>query len=142
MTTETQTILKASELRIGNYIQCKGYYFKITSLRDNEDFTGSFINYEKISESDNPPEPIPLTPEILEKAGFTRVKNTYFGDSPAYEIPIYGNDHFLCVAPSGDWDMWHGDRGYAPTGSSEVTSVHQLQNLYFALTGNELQINL
>ncbi len=67
--------------------------------------------------------PITLTPEILEKVdwnGYVKFHiNSYFSIDDVGHF-YYRNDY---------------------TGIN-VNHVHQLQNLYFALTGNELTINL
>jgi hypothetical protein len=72
-------------------------------------------------------DPIPLTPEILEKAGFVNDYNGY--DHPSKVS--------LSITKDGDYMACWQDRAIRP-----IQSVHQLQNLYFALTGQELGINL
>jgi hypothetical protein len=73
--------------------------------------------------------PIPLTPEILEKAGYV---TKLIGGLPYYKLLKF---EFLngSLIPGGinfmSMDM-------------PCEYVHQLQNLYFALTGNELEIEL
>lgn len=81
--------------------------------------------------------PIPLTPEILKKAEFNII------DFDGYDKGLYHKD------------INNGLYGDAETGYTLVDSeggdisfekaikyLHQLQNLYFALTGEELKINL
>lgn len=77
--------------------------------------------------------PIPLTEDILLKCGFGGSNETIFTKmdiGPIYfSRPYVGAKHYLVKAISGD----------------KITSVkhlHQLQNLYFALTGKEIKINL
>lgn len=68
--------------------------------------------------------PIPITPEILEKCGIKRTGNfsiiKWFMVGP---FVFYFEDNFL---------YWEADK------SVNVQHLHQLQNLYFALTGKEL----
>lgn len=74
--------------------------------------------------------PIPLTPEILASCGF---KDGYF------ELP-FGNK--LCIGSSnnGEYVAYFGEQ--VVTLSKYYKYLHQLQNLYFALTGEELEIKL
>lgn len=82
--------------------------------------------------------PVPLSPELLEKAGFEKTN----GEIESWKIPI-GKDNYI---------EWHDDNSVLIgdyTGYSTVmivveniSSLHQLQNLYYSLTGNELEINL
>lgn len=117
METVTQTALKASDLRIGNWVNnYKGGPVKITATGIKiADIEEDFFN------------PIPLTPEILEKCGFEWdiVTKRYWNSGPI-EISLIkqtaniGRDTFIL----------------------EFHHLHQLQNLYFALTGIELEISL
>lgn len=83
-------------------------------------------------------DPIPLTPEILEKAGFEKIgDNGYI----IYEFEDEKN------ANEGFYVECEGD-GYAyyyPSNTAmdvQINYLHQLQNLFFCLTGEELKINL
>jgi hypothetical protein len=90
--------------------------------------------------------PIPLTPEILEKAGFVKMEdhsfwnnqeNDFYGTGrEGVSFPIAYNEEYgyrKFFASEDDFYSWCGGK---------ITSLHQLQNLYFALTGTELTINL
>lgn len=121
--------MKASELRIGNYVKCECLDFEEDYIQlDNIHQKGTIKN-------DNPYsivelKPIPLTEEWLIKFGFK----------------IYGKDD-IPNSPS-DWN-W-GKIGFNISLTYETKKVqytninleyvHQLQNLYFALTGQELII--
>jgi hypothetical protein len=81
-------------------------------------------------------QPIPLTEEILLKAGFKEVDTDLclrlFNDSTLHKPVLHWqNDRFVYLR------TW-GHR----LEITKVASIHQLQNLYFALTGKELEINL
>lgn len=70
--------------------------------------------------------PIPLTEEILLKCGF--------------EI-----DDVLapCMHVAKEWDLeWFIDGVYLDGSNTKAVYLHQLQNLYFALKGEELNITL
>ena len=131
-------MIQANELRIGNWVQLKS------------DISGQLKNIQVdsewfMSEADQRlSEPIPLTPEILEKCGFVVVKSgwykkNYFTDcNEAVEEMQISYNIFTGRCGIGDAD---NDWGTAMLGKT-FTSLHQLQNLYFALTGTELIINL
>ena len=75
---------------------------------------------------------IPLTPEILEKCGFRRHDNYFNHDNfDGFHILRYHDGE--CVIELGD--QFH-------ILSAPFSFLHQLQNLYFALTGKELTIIL
>jgi hypothetical protein len=77
--------------------------------------------------------PIPLTEEWLVKCGFVDVNNGYraTGSEVVYEKK---DSEGLKV------ELWEGSNGWTiPYYPNVFTSVHQLQNLYFALTGEELK---
>jgi hypothetical protein len=76
--------------------------------------------------------PIPLTPEILEKAGFK-----FDGDFNSYSISSVILSKNYCLCSIGDEYLCELNRIGKP-----IKHIHQLQNLYFALTGEELQIIL
>jgi len=76
-------------------------------------------------------EPIPLTPEVLEKCGFHKQNNAWVPEG--HESKGY---------TTWDFTIWDGGRGEYYYNSAEFPTplqfLHQLQNLYFALTGEEL----
>ncbi len=76
---------------------------------------------------------IPLTEEILLKAG---AKDGSV--SGGYEIEI--DDEHALALDAGELVIWCNDSFYNI--NTHKKYVHQLQNLYFALTGNELEIKL
>lgn len=104
-------MIKANELRIGNWVMLAGAYWQIGFAEE--------IDVHHF-------EPIELSPEILEKAGLTKSDKVDI----AYTISIFTN------LPDGKIHRYHKE------GLSEPKYLHQLQNLYFALTGTELEINL
>jgi hypothetical protein len=79
--------------------------------------------------------PIPLTPEILEKAGFEYAAG--FADSyNRHPITLYNNPF------KEGWTVENLFEQQIKDDLLVIQHVHQLQNLYFALTGKELTINL
>lgn len=115
--------MNPEELRIGNLVNIIGLVeTKITA----EHILG-------ISNGDNTYKPIPLTEEWLEKFGFEK------DDTPA-TFKKY-NNHLLSISFSKT-DITEMEINKSPEfiiNTDIVKYVHQLQNLYFALTGEELK---
>jgi len=114
--------IKANELRIGNATD-KGI---IVNLLESGVHVGrgKCFTYNEIN-------PIPLTPEILEKAGFVKDNTSQYG---GYCIGVGEGEQIRII---NDKNIgWHWPmNGYC---RPKTTYLHQLQNLYFALTGEEL----
>lgn len=145
--------MNTKELRIGNFISNGGGIVHVTELDehgasvvDGEDYASEV--YMLINNFS----PVPLTPEWLEKFGFIRqadlVENKVWlpngGISQFHGAEIFRNESYQDVYL--DENVFHfilaQDDNQISTiyTSKEIKSVHQLQNLYFALTGEELTI--
>jgi len=127
--------MKASELRIGNWVI---YQDEFDKIRYELKFSiGHFMGiFEK---NYGPPEPIKLTEEWLVKFGFVYFKKM------ALNIPIHNyiinrkdpnNEMVLLIEMTGKFVL----SGYDTAWTKPLLYVHELQNLYFALTGEELTI--
>lgn len=76
-------MIKANELRLGNWVKYDNRYFQIHSIADvfptlnTDEFGIGVVDYNNIS-------PVELTPEILEAAGFDNgIKvNVFEGNQP------------------------------------------------------------
>ena len=124
--------MKVEELRVGNYVLLKKH--------------GGYINYEissgfdlyKLDESDCADiSPIPLNEELLLRLGF-KDKSTSLTDVKFSNniVTIYMDENsFYCL------DVLNQGSGIY-TIFINIIHLHQLQNLYFALTGEELTIKL
>jgi hypothetical protein len=125
--------MKASELRIGNYIhdvnhperECR--IFRLTS-GSNYNIAYSYgkcyedgYSYEKTDALQG----IPLTEDCLLKFGFEKINHRIEG--------IIYQKEWLILSETF-MTNWRGGR------VGRMESVHQLQNLYFALTGKELEM--
>lgn len=138
-----QNTLKASELRIGNLVldpvrnkigsideikrhpSCERDYDYLLKVKlENALFSPSeYFDYFK---------PIPLTEEWLVRFGFEK-KNSFEFESPCTVFYIEKSsigDYEFCKKPQYDEFGW----------LKTIKYVHQLQNLYFALIGEELTI--
>jgi len=120
-------MVKANELRLGNLV----YGFKTIWQIDFTDFR----NYDTDT-GELPYDPIQLTPEILERCGFQ-----YYAWPDFLQF-----SHFI----KNDFILRETDSGYSFFNTSKcdnsqrqhlviIRHLHQLQNLYFALTGEELE---
>ena len=132
-------MIKAQDLRIGNWLYDNevGFkdHFKVKS--------GDIVDIETYGMQTYTP--VQLTPEILEKMGFKKIQ--YLINKIAYEG--YMNKYFIFhKAHNGnvllDFNTRQAISAYCDVDKTQthLKYVHQLQNLYFALTGNELEINL
>lgn len=127
--------MKANELRIGNYLNGKRGHVVVTEIRANNnvkihDNTSSF--YVGICLI-----PIEITKEWLLKLGFEY--SEYYKN---YKVKA-GNSYFNSVGWNDDDCEWYYNNDISDAGCYYITSikyVHQLQNLFFALTGQELTI--
>jgi hypothetical protein len=136
-------MIKANELRLGNYFLLKGKPKKVKHIwpygvgiptEEGDDWT-QVLEIEDI-------EPIPLTREILEKARFEKNRDNDFIISMALDfhlsISFYPDGAFPILIK--DSEMYNGEAQMVPL--NRLDYLHQLQNLYFALTGEELTLDL
>lgn len=125
-------MINANELRMGNLIEKDNVIYKFLSLEQNHASTSEYRFYwvetldgklgKYYSSHFNP---IPITPEILEKCGFDR--NCILKISQGLNIEwSYGKE------------VWLTKEGEVIYEFENTQHLHQLQNLYFALTGEEL----
>lgn len=133
-----------SDLRIGNLINYSedGSLCSVLAI----DGLGLSVNVIKTQEITwvelDQFEPIPLTPEILEKCGFSNFQkfNSDFDENGLY---ILHNE--VIIHSYKDGKFYYGFLANDDDNLSfgiEIKSVHQLQNLYYALTQTELIVNL
>lgn len=109
-------MIQANELRIGNWVKLKG---------TDRIYTITFPLHNDLAEqwhnTLNHIEPISITPEILEKCYWNGYNKLSINSN--FKIDKEGRLYYC-----GDY-----------TGIN-IDCLHQLQNLYFALTGQELNI--
>lgn len=142
--------MKAEELRIGNYVKIDSGIGKVVSLMSNtfcnecanDDYNitiemgdGTFREEEETKV-----EGIPLTEEILLNCGFEKINHIYgysfysfnrnsLEDEKVYmPLDVYLNPNYAKIAKF--------------TVQQNVEYVHQLQNLFYAINGKELNIQL
>lgn len=141
-------MIKANELRIGNHVLYKPYGNRdgeLVTIAGLEGMKAYFSKYSNESGMFHNLRPIPLTPEILEKCGFVKESDRwrpYDGEAdgvlytmPGMQIIVdreNGTFHRLTTANENEYGYY----------DCEIKYLHQLQNLFFALTGEELSVQL
>lgn len=137
-------MIKPNEIRLGNWYNHKANW----SYRNKEEIEYSFewedLDWVALSECKlelTDIQPIPLTPEVLEKCGFRESKK-----QPVHFINLGNPAKQLELLKSGEY--FYPSIYQAAEVSSEndgtvyvnrIQYLHQLQNLIYALTGQELE---
>jgi len=118
--------MKASELRIGNYVMDRGNKVLLIDHWEYKDKISEkrIDGYHPFTEYVEHLQPIPLTEEWLFKFGFE------IGYNKTKMLDVYCKDFGFLIERSNGGNFYY-KKVY-------VQHVHQLQNLYFALSGEEL----
>lgn len=131
--------MKANELRVGNIIEVEGKYITPSHLKENHfcwvikvTEKGQKIYNPYLPYTDERVKPIPLTEELVFKAGFIHYdeddnNNTIYAKGCYYIKKKPFSNNFFFVINKID---------------IKIEYLHELQNLYFALTKEELNIKL
>lgn len=129
--------MKANELRMENLVSLDfcgtPAIFKLNSVSGNRS-TGHYVDYpgqvgvDKTSKM----QPIPLTEEWLVKLGFEKSDSQFTLNK--------GKENFFLLWKFSDMPNYAVFSDWNGHVSIVIDHVHQLQNLYFALTGKELTI--
>lgn len=132
--------MEAKDLRIGNY-----HYYHIHDELDNpkdyeviDQIDADDLKWlsSEAGQNDEQYQPIPLTEDWLKRFGFEFKKGRISEDSG---VQLF-NDFY----DKGKFKLNHWDNGklfyWDDKFDNQIQYVHQLQNLYFALTGEELKL--
>lgn len=135
--------MKPSELRIGNYLKYKNTNdLAIVELIHKQHFD-CMDEYGAFTTNGNY-EPIPLTEEWLLKFDFQKCKGRhglYFKHKELDAFRVWYNED-LNSWSAGRRDYKSIDKEYNTYWIRDnIKALHQLQNLYFALTREELTLN-
>jgi hypothetical protein len=126
--------MTAKNYRIGNYIMFGELRHEVTY----HDIRNLYKSENTLSESYKD---IPLTPEWFIKLGFTKGNKCY---KTAYSIEVLKTDFYLRPSYKGGfyWGFNISDNKLdcELNDVKPIKYVHELQNLYFALTGEDLRI--
>ena len=118
--------MKSTELRIGNWVTSPEGIGQVTCLQDRE-----VLEVSEIGHIIEDCKPIPLTEEWLLKLGLKHEKFDWNNEPPNKDVSVgYNGNDFINNEMTFKYK----------TVLFKITHVHQLQNLYFALTGKELTI--
>jgi hypothetical protein len=124
-------MIKASELRIGNLLYSESgrnaTVYRVMGIDIESDRAKMKCNPAVSNIQLKYMVPIPLTPEWLERCGFV-------DDIPWRKGNLrLDSENRLIIVDS---------TGYGIIVARNVLYLHQLQNLYFSLTGEDLEINM
>lgn len=126
--------MKANELRVGNlftmvFTVCVNGIEPDGRIHIENNILKTCVNIDKLK-------PIPLTEEVLVECGFERIRQ----DSKYFKLTYAEKGTYLLFGLGN----WHTEicLHSSTTAQGETKHLHQLQNLYFALTGEELEIKL
>jgi len=116
--------MKANELRIGNYLKYKNLdkFFRVSIIDTTE--TVTICNAK----------PIPLTEEWLLKFGFKTTISNKDSGYKQFGLRECKFDFMFTLECNGNPEFFLENVGL------DILYVHQLQNLYFSLTGKELTV--
>ena len=130
--------MKANELRIGNLIDRQDYICKVTKIEEGGIITEP-LEYKGERFVEQRVEPIPLTEEWLVKFGFN-VYNKPGGYTVYIKYKPKTRQYLQKIYTFKDCYGWDGIFAFDGSIQTRIKYIHQLQNLYFALTGEELTI--
>ena len=132
LTQLNTNMIQSNELRIGNWVKRNEYNAKFIALSvsglvaEREDGARYYGAIHAL-------EPIPLTEELIAKCMFSEYE---------FEDDIFLHDEEdVCVQKSGKVYYPYSFEN-SDTIGTPIRYLHQLQNLFFALTGKELEIKL
>lgn len=136
-------MIKANELRLGNWVAFNNHIMPVDYVQVNARFFSSLcggrnLNEVKFDEQfNNYWDGIQLTPEILGTINLT------------IRFPDYPECNIWDMKKNAEWEknfsialVKEGWKYMGAPSAKPFHHVHQLQNLYFALTSEELEIKL
>ncbi len=124
--------MEAKDLRIGNLILCKELFDDYSYRKVDEHIIVVDAVTLRLGDFENKLIPIPLTEEWLVSCGFKRDEYSLFVKE-GFLFSLEFNQHNPVILSVMDYRS-------RPNKITSLSFVHQLQNLFFALTGEELTI--
>jgi hypothetical protein len=131
--------MKTNELRIGNLVNYNNLANSVRGIDETyiELFDNTYAYIDNI-------EPIPLTGDWLEKFGFKSIdkQSNLFYSSKLIRItlPTSRCTSGVCYVSVRGCKVFNNENYFRAGINLKIKYVHQLQNLYFVLTGKELKI--
>lgn len=128
-------MIQPNELRIGNFILRGSLIAEVVGI-ESDDLTLIDSTGIETYRNDGDIQPISLTPEWLERCGFIDPPQ----NGMAHRRDINGADEFCMYWIAREFRYQTQGAGF--TRILPVYFVHQVQNAFFALTGQELKVKL
>ena len=132
-------MIDVKELRIDNLVMCKNEICRINMINRGE---VSAIDSDSVKEcfaceimSDRL-YPITLTEELILKCGFEEL----YSDSKGYVYDINGVKFLRCYFDTPSFFIETDEN--SELFDKPINNLHQLQNIYYYLTGKELEVSL
>lgn len=116
------------DLRVGNWVIASDVIRRITSVSETK------VTFEGVKNSvkQEDIQPVPLTEELLKKTGFRQLKETdLFEKMPLEGFTYKLHAQRIMIFHPGDNTLCHWL-------NTRIIYLHQLQNLYYCLTGREI----
>ena len=124
--------MKHSEFRLGNYVRNKeGKLCRISQLDGLQEEVGITFHCDPPGLHSDTVTPVKLTSKILDAIGFKETYVEAVQRSLLIRDEIYLTSDFRLCAVNGGLSIISNPKRY----------IHEIQNLYFELTGIELEMN-
>lgn len=136
--------LKCTDLRIGNLIDYFGDIIKVDTIDyfdGKERVGGKTKDEDRVFDKPSYFDPIELTEEVLLKIGFGK-RNDCYTLSNEYIFFVYYKDSFkqeLLASVKRKGKYYYNTNELK---NYDIKYLHQLQNAYYCLTGEELEVEL
>lgn len=133
------TAMKITELRLGNHVKFKEYIFSVIEIGTERgamisiDIVKQVTINDKLNIHIEAVRPIPITEDILLQLGFKSVGLSGF----VFQKKVSSGNYFTIESDCG---LWYPHFNNQLCSIAEFKYIHQLQNLYYAITGSELRL--
>jgi hypothetical protein len=113
--------MKVEDLMVGDWVYITEHPMRKEAKQVKpEHFLRSLVTFE----------PIPLTPEILEKNGFDRDERiTLYCDYIGVDDRVILNNDKAYINSANEWLVYIDSEDYSTIASCELTYVHELQHI-------------
>ena len=121
--------MRLCELMVGDFVLHDGKVIRVDAVHKRK------IGYHKTKDKltwlfCGQFEPIPLTPEILEKNGFERDKNiSLYNAYTGINSRVTLHDDFMSMNSRNMWDVHIDSEDFCTIANCELTYLHELQHL-------------
>lgn len=131
--------MEAKNFRIGNWISTEKGDKQVESIDETGIIDVETIDHDGFYYYNY--QPIPISPEWLKRFGFVKDNNgNYWIDLQTHYLELMPSNGYWYPVYAQVPEMSHEDEQRVST--NRIEFVHELQNLFFALTGNELEMKV